>query len=342
MMALSGVRSSWDMFARNCDLCWLATSSSRPFSSSSWNRRAFWIASADWLAKVWSSSTDARRERAGRLAADHQAAERRGPRAAAARPAAARKPAASQRARDAARRSRPRPAMSGDLDRRRVAAPPDRRRPRPSAERCALGRPLPASAATRRSRAGANSPLGLVELVDRAAVGPESSDGVRDDGRRAPRWRSSDGADRLADLAERLQLARLRSLQLLEQPRVLDGDDRLVGERLQQRDLRSVNGRDLHAARGRSCRAARPRAAAARPAMRTVGPIAAQRPELGNSRVAPRMSRMWIGPPLERSPAPESTRRPAASGMPRRCDAPVAAPDRRTWPPRAKPSPSTR
>ena len=26
MMALSGVRSSWDMFARNCDLCWLAIS----------------------------------------------------------------------------------------------------------------------------------------------------------------------------------------------------------------------------------------------------------------------------------------------------------------------------
>ena len=26
-MAFSGVRSSWDMFARNCDLCWLATSS---------------------------------------------------------------------------------------------------------------------------------------------------------------------------------------------------------------------------------------------------------------------------------------------------------------------------
>src|SRR5215467_1713225 len=25
MMAFSGVRSSWDMFARNSDLCWLAT-----------------------------------------------------------------------------------------------------------------------------------------------------------------------------------------------------------------------------------------------------------------------------------------------------------------------------
>ena len=27
MIALSGVRSSWDMLARNSDLCWLATSS---------------------------------------------------------------------------------------------------------------------------------------------------------------------------------------------------------------------------------------------------------------------------------------------------------------------------
>ena len=27
MMALSGVRSSWLMFARNCDLCWLASAS---------------------------------------------------------------------------------------------------------------------------------------------------------------------------------------------------------------------------------------------------------------------------------------------------------------------------
>ena len=55
-MALSGVRSSWLMLARNCDLCRLATSS--------WallldlvEQRAFWIASADWAANVWTSST---------------------------------------------------------------------------------------------------------------------------------------------------------------------------------------------------------------------------------------------------------------------------------------------
>jgi hypothetical protein len=32
MMALSGVRSSWLMLARNCDLCWLANSSWRLLS----------------------------------------------------------------------------------------------------------------------------------------------------------------------------------------------------------------------------------------------------------------------------------------------------------------------
>src|SRR3990172_2309188 len=47
MMALRGVRSSWDMLARNSDLCWLASSSCRPLSSISRNRRAFWMAGAD-------------------------------------------------------------------------------------------------------------------------------------------------------------------------------------------------------------------------------------------------------------------------------------------------------
>jgi hypothetical protein len=50
MIALSGVRSSCDMLARNSDLCRLATSSWR-------NSRAFSMASADWVAKVISSRT---------------------------------------------------------------------------------------------------------------------------------------------------------------------------------------------------------------------------------------------------------------------------------------------
>ena len=56
MMAFSGVRSSWDMLARNSDLCWLAASSCRLFSSISRKSRAFWMARADWVAKVRSSS----------------------------------------------------------------------------------------------------------------------------------------------------------------------------------------------------------------------------------------------------------------------------------------------
>ena len=65
MIALSGVRSSCDMLARNSDLCWLAISSCRLLSSISRNSRAFWMASADWVAKVSSSSTVRRREVAG-------------------------------------------------------------------------------------------------------------------------------------------------------------------------------------------------------------------------------------------------------------------------------------
>src|SRR3990172_4476888 len=52
-MAFKGVRSSWLMLARNCDLCRLATSSSRLFASISRKSRAFWIARTDWVAKVW-------------------------------------------------------------------------------------------------------------------------------------------------------------------------------------------------------------------------------------------------------------------------------------------------
>ena len=52
MMALSGVRSSCDMLARNSDLWRLAASICRLLSSISRNSRAFWIARADWVAKV--------------------------------------------------------------------------------------------------------------------------------------------------------------------------------------------------------------------------------------------------------------------------------------------------
>src|SRR3954469_4686205 len=50
MTALSGVRSSCDMLARNSDLCRLAISSWSVLTSSSRNSRALWMATADWLA----------------------------------------------------------------------------------------------------------------------------------------------------------------------------------------------------------------------------------------------------------------------------------------------------
>ncbi len=56
MTALSGVRSSCDMLARNSDLCWLATVSSALLRASSRNSRAFMMARADWLANVTSRS----------------------------------------------------------------------------------------------------------------------------------------------------------------------------------------------------------------------------------------------------------------------------------------------
>ena len=57
MIALSGVRSSCDMLARNSDLCLLAISSSRLLAWISLNRRAFWIAITAWSAKVLSSAS---------------------------------------------------------------------------------------------------------------------------------------------------------------------------------------------------------------------------------------------------------------------------------------------
>ena len=75
MMALSGVRSSWDMLARNSDLCRLAASIWRLLSSISRNSRAFWIASTDWVAKVFRSSMTSGRNSPGVFRPNHQAAD---------------------------------------------------------------------------------------------------------------------------------------------------------------------------------------------------------------------------------------------------------------------------
>ena len=90
----------------------------------------------------------------------------------------------------------------------------------------------------------------LVVLVDRAPVGAGELTGARDDRveHRLDVQRRADGA---ADLAQRRELLhRARQLgrplpQLVEQADVLDGDHRLVGERLEKRDLLGREGMDL-------------------------------------------------------------------------------------------------
>ena len=70
MIALSGVRSSCDMLARNSDLCLLASSSSRLLAWISLNRRAFWIAITAWSAKVLQQRQLLVAERLRRVARD--------------------------------------------------------------------------------------------------------------------------------------------------------------------------------------------------------------------------------------------------------------------------------
>ena len=69
---------------------------------------------------------------------------------------------------------------------------------------------------------------------------PERCDGAVDNGLQH-NLQIERRADRPADFAERGEVAVAR-LHFLEQPRVLDGDHRLVGEGLDQLDLLVVNG----------------------------------------------------------------------------------------------------
>ena len=87
----------------------------------------------------------------------------------------------------------------------------------------------------------------LVVLVDGPARGAAELHGPRHDGRehRLELERRADGLTHLAqrrELADRAGQRRRPLLQLVEQPRVLDGDDGLVGEGLQQLDLAGGEG----------------------------------------------------------------------------------------------------
>ena len=180
MMAFRGVRSSWLMVARNWLLCRLASSSSRPFASSSRNRRAFWMASADWPAKVCSSATTSGGNAPGVLRLTPRPPSDAGPRAERARQQRRGSRRAAPRSRSGPLAGRRRPGCPAPGPARGVAAA----RPRLPPSRQAQRRGSPRSSAPRgagRSPAGANASAGVVVLEDGAAVGAGEARGVRDD-----------------------------------------------------------------------------------------------------------------------------------------------------------------
>src|SRR5262245_8269524 len=235
MTALSGVRSSWDMLARNSDLCRLAASSWALLSAISRNRRAFWMASADCVAKVRRRSTVAGGNSPGALRFTAKPPRRWPSRD---------DGHGDERANSGPEESLARPALvrPRHLDVRYLnGLEGDGRLPHhalPLADRRAAGH---------HSGGPGRCPLeellrSLVVLEDRPAIEPRELHGPRHDGGEH-RLQIERRADRLADLAERgelpdraRQLLRPR-LQLLEQADVLDRDHRLVGKGLEQRDL---------------------------------------------------------------------------------------------------------
>ena len=75
MMAFSGVRSSWDMFARNCDLCWLATSSCSALLLDLLEQPGVLDRQDGLAGERLEQVDDGLGELAGRLAADHEHAD---------------------------------------------------------------------------------------------------------------------------------------------------------------------------------------------------------------------------------------------------------------------------
>ena len=266
MMALSGVRSSCDMLARNSRL--VPVRRSRARGSCSWislNRRAFWIAITAWSAKVLSRASSFVAERLRRIARDLDRADaasfpqhrREGDREAAAARGDA--PQRLRRLRIGERRRRNgRPGARGSR-----APSPCLQRPRERAgkrafQRCSQCLEIRLAAACRRRRSGrcrARSPR-----TDARSC------------RGSCRTPAAVSATELLMTLEHLRgrgLLLERLLGLVEQAHVLDRDHRLVGEGLQQPDLLGGE-RPWHAAARARDRADRPgrRAASAPPGTR--------------------------------------------------------------------------
>ena len=239
MIAFSGVRSSCDMLARNCDLCWLATSSCSPLLLDLLEQprvldREHRLAGERLQQRHHRLRKLARRPRAGSPARRSPA-----PRAAAAPPA----PRVCLRAAADRAAGYPRSvSTSGTWTGLRslgAAGPP--RCPRAGSAIRAGTRPW------RRSRR--NSPAARTLRSPRRT---RRSCRRRRPSRARTAWvmmvtstvcEVERGADRLADLPERahfLDRARERlgaRLELLEHADVLDGDHRLIGEGVEQLDV---------------------------------------------------------------------------------------------------------
>ena len=240
MIALSGVRSSCDMLARNSVLCRLAASSCRLLSSISRNSRAFWMASADCVAKVFSRSMTSGANSPGALPVHDQPAEQ---------VVLAQQRHRQQRPVAQPDEDLPDPALVAalvddvaDLRPARRSPPAARARLRPCGSASArsavdqlVGQAGPSRAgrtprAPRRTRRSTppSMPASWVarETIVLSTVSRSSVE--------LTAWPTSPSA--FSSPTERVSSA-VRASQLLEQPHVLDGDHRLVGEGLEQRDL---------------------------------------------------------------------------------------------------------
>ena len=104
---------------------------------------------------------------------------------------------------------------------------------------------------------------GLVVFVNRPAVGAAQLDRMGNDSRQHG-FEIERGADRLADFAERFELAYRACqfvgslIQFFKQAHVLDGDDGLVGEGFEKRDLLFGERTNFGSANARSRRSESP------------------------------------------------------------------------------------
>ncbi len=199
MMAFSGVRSSWDMFARNCDLCWLATSSCAARLLDLLEEAGVLDRQDGLAGERLEEIDDGLGERARRLAADHQrtddtllADQRDGQQGA--------EPGPQQ-----CLEHRTRGEVAGRRDVRHLLGDAKQRGP---PDDMVIGE-MQAVLLDQREQLGRH-PVGcprreggrlVVQLVDRAGVGTREPDGVRDD-RGQHLLEVERGRDGLADLAQ--------------------------------------------------------------------------------------------------------------------------------------------